>query len=64
MSSVCICFKLFFIYKNLVTCLKKNFEIYDPSFDWANDLIRDLVVAKKRGVNVTVIIDTEPTLVV
>ena len=33
--------------------------IYDPedSFDWANDLIRELVNAKDRGVNVTVIIE-------
>lgn len=33
--------------------------IYDPddSFDWANDLIRELVYAKERGVNVTVIIE-------
>mgnify|MGYP001626403931 CR=1 FL=1 len=33
--------------------------IYDPSdpFDWANDLIRELVNAKNRGVNVTVNIE-------
>jgi len=33
--------------------------IYDPddSFDWANDLIRDLVAAKNRGIDVTVIIE-------
>ena len=33
--------------------------VYDPddSFDWANDLIRELVDAKNRGVNVTVIIE-------
>jgi len=33
--------------------------IYDPddTFDWANDLIRELVNAKNRGVNVTVIIE-------
>ena len=33
--------------------------VYDPddSFDWANDLIRELVNAEKRGVNVTVIIE-------
>jgi len=33
--------------------------IYDPGdpFDWANDLIRELVNAKNRGVNVTVIIE-------
>jgi len=33
--------------------------IYDPddSFDWANDLIRELVYARERGVNVTVILE-------
>ena len=33
--------------------------IYDPDdpYDWANDLIRELVYAKERGVNVTVIIE-------
>lgn len=33
--------------------------IYDPddSFDWANDLIRELVYADERGVNVSVIIE-------
>ena len=33
--------------------------VYDPddSFDWANDLIRELVNAKNRGVNVTVIME-------
>ena len=33
--------------------------IYDPddTFDWANDLIRELVYAKERGVDVTVIIE-------
>jgi hypothetical protein len=33
--------------------------IYDPDdpFDWANDLITELVYAKERGVNVTVIIE-------
>ena len=33
--------------------------VYDPDdlFDWANDLIRELVNAEKRGVNVTVIIE-------
>jgi predicted nucleic acid-binding Zn-ribbon protein len=33
--------------------------VYDPgdSFDWANDLIRELVYAKERGVNVTIIIE-------
>lgn len=33
--------------------------IYDPgdSYDWANDLIKELVYAKDRGVNVTVIIE-------
>ena len=33
--------------------------IYDPddSYDWANDLIRELVNAKRRGVNVNVIIE-------
>jgi len=29
----------------------------DDSFDWANDLIRELVNAKNRGVNVSVIIE-------
>jgi phosphatidylserine/phosphatidylglycerophosphate/cardiolipin synthase-like enzyme len=33
--------------------------IYDPddTFDWANDLIRELVHAKEMGVNVTVILE-------
>jgi phosphatidylserine/phosphatidylglycerophosphate/cardiolipin synthase-like enzyme len=33
--------------------------IYDPddTFDWANDLIRELVNAKQRGVNVSVVIE-------
>ena len=33
--------------------------IYDPddSYDWANDLIRELVNAKRRGVSVNVIIE-------
>jgi len=33
--------------------------VYDPddSFDWANDLIRELVYARERGVNVTVILE-------
>ena len=33
--------------------------IYDPpdSFDWANDLIRELVNAKQRGISVSVIIE-------
>jgi len=33
--------------------------IYDPDdyFDWANDLINELIYAKERGVNVTVIIE-------
>ena len=33
--------------------------IYDPddSYDWANDLIRELVNARQRGVNVNVIIE-------
>jgi len=33
--------------------------IYDPddSFDWANDLIRELVYADQRGVNVSVVIE-------
>ena len=33
--------------------------IYDPddSYDWANDLIRELVNARRRGVNVNVIIE-------
>lgn len=33
--------------------------VYDPydTFDWANDLIRELVDARRRGVNVTVIIE-------
>jgi hypothetical protein len=33
--------------------------IYDPNdtFDWANDLIKELVYAKQRGVNVTAIIE-------
>jgi len=33
--------------------------IYDPDdpFDWANDLIRELVRARERGVNVTVILE-------
>ena len=33
--------------------------VYDPddTFDWANDLIRELVNAKNRGVSVAVIID-------
>ena len=33
--------------------------IYDPddSFDWANDLIRELVYADERGINVSVVIE-------
>ena len=33
--------------------------IYDPddAFDWANDLIRELVNAKQRGINVGVVIE-------
>ena len=33
--------------------------IYDPddSYDWANDLIRELVNARRRGVNVNAIIE-------
>jgi chromosome segregation ATPase len=35
--------------------------IYDPldSFDWANDLVRELVNARDRGVNVSIIIENK-----
>jgi len=55
-------------YQSIVTDLQNANEtilvamysmVYDPDdpFDWANDLIRELVYAKERGVNVIVIIE-------
>ncbi|WP_240911625.1 phospholipase D-like domain-containing protein [Thermococcus sp. LS1] len=37
---------------------------YDPadSFDWANDLIRALAEAEKRGVNVHVLLEDSPDI--
>ena len=55
-------------YQSIINDLKKANEtilvamysmIYDPddSLDWANDLIRELVYADKRGINVIVVIE-------
>jgi len=55
-------------YSSLISDFKKANEsilvamylmVYDPddSFDWANDLIRELVKAKNRGVNVSIVIE-------
>lgn len=55
-------------YYSVRDCLKKAnssilvvmyLMVYDPNdpFDWANDLVRELVNAKNRGVSVTVIIE-------
>jgi len=46
---------------NETTLVAMYSMIYDPddSFDWANDLIKELVYADERGVNVSVIIENK-----